>query len=112
MPTRWTRSAAARPHGAADVTDAATPDGRAGTIAATLRRLLPPRRLDIVEHVLSVLLAIQVAHMLGAANINWAAFTRYMVLRGHLADTLARGVLRIAGTLARWPASPSGLPAR
>lgn len=68
-------------------------------IAESLRRLLSPRRIDIIEHVLSVLLAILTAHILGAANINWAAFTGYMVLRGHLADTITRGVLRMAGTL-------------
>ena len=80
--------------------DAKQPNGRTRMIATTPQRLLTPRRLDIIEHVLSVLLAIVTAHAIGAANVNWAAFTGYMVLRGHLADTLTRGVLRIAGTLA------------
>ncbi|MGN5373827.1 FUSC family protein [Sphingomonas hankookensis] len=76
------------------------PEGNLPGTASTERSRLLLRRLDIGEHVLSVLLAIVIAHAIGAANVNWAAFTGYMVLRGHFADTLVRGMLRITGTLA------------
>jgi uncharacterized membrane protein YccC len=49
--------------------------------------------------VLSVLLAIVFAHLAGATNVSWAAFAGYMVMRGLAAETLVRGLLRIAGTV-------------
>lgn len=58
------------------------------------------RTIDEVEVVASVMLAIAVAHWLGAANVYWAAFAGYMVMRGHAGETLVRGLLRIAGTCA------------
>ncbi len=58
-----------------------------------------PRAVDELECVVSVLLAILTAHLIGATNISWAAFAGYMVLRGHMADTLARALLRSVGTL-------------
>src|SRR5690348_14219268 len=57
-----------------------------------------PRLVDELECVLSVLLAIVFAHALGTRNISWAAFSGYMVMRGHVSQSLLRGVLRIAGT--------------
>jgi len=54
--------------------------------------------VDELECVASVLLAILLGHLADAHNISWAAFSGYMVMRGHLADTLVRGLLRIAGT--------------
>lgn len=57
------------------------------------------RRLDEAECVASVLLSIAVAHLLGAANVAWAAFAGLLVMRGHAADTLYRGLLRITGTI-------------
>ncbi|MDR3531267.1 MAG: FUSC family protein [Rhodopila sp.] len=54
--------------------------------------------MDELECVLSVLLAIIIAHLVGAKNISWAAFSGYMVMRGHVADSLLRGVLRVLGT--------------
>lgn len=57
-----------------------------------------PRMVDELECVCSVLLAILFGHLAGAHNIAWAAFSGYMVMRGHVADTLVRGLLRIAGT--------------
>ena len=57
------------------------------------------RPIDEAECVLSVLLAILFAHLLGAANVSWAAFSGYIVMRGHAADTLTRGILRVVGTL-------------
>ncbi|WBO21665.1 FUSC family protein [Sphingomonas abietis] len=54
--------------------------------------------IDEIECICSVLLAILFAHAIGAANISWAAFSGYMVMRGHLTDSLLRGVLRIVGT--------------
>jgi uncharacterized membrane protein YccC len=53
---------------------------------------------DELECVASVLLAIAFGHLVGARNISWAAFSGYMVMRGHVSETLVRGVLRIAGT--------------
>ena len=57
-----------------------------------------PRMVDEVECVLSVLLAILLAHLIGAQNVSWAAFSGYMVMRGHVAESFVRGVLRIVGT--------------
>jgi uncharacterized membrane protein YccC len=48
--------------------------------------------------VAAVLLAIALAHLIGARHVNWAAFSGYMVMRGHWADSLGRGLLRIGGT--------------
>ncbi len=64
------------------------------------RGLLPvtPRFIDEAECVLSVLLAIGFAHLLHAQNVAWAAFSGYMVMRGHVSDSLLRGALRILGT--------------
>ena len=56
------------------------------------------RMVDEVECVLSVLLAILLAHLIGAQNVSWAAFSGYMVMRGHVAESFLRGVLRIVGT--------------
>jgi len=57
-----------------------------------------PRMVDELECAGSVLLAILFGHLAGAHNISWAAFSGYMVMRGRFADTLVRGLLRIAGT--------------
>jgi uncharacterized membrane protein YccC len=59
-----------------------------------------PRMVDEIECVLSVLLAIILAHLIGAQNISWAAFSGYLVMRGHFHDSLRRGTLRIVGTSA------------
>src|ERR1700722_12705193 len=56
------------------------------------------RLVDELECVLSVLLAIAIAHLVGARNISWAAFSGYMVMRSHVADSLVRGLLRMLGT--------------
>lgn len=56
--------------------------------------------VDEGECVASVLLAILFAHLIGASNVSWAAFSGYMVMRGHVAESLLRGVLRIVGTAA------------
>ncbi|MFT3966813.1 MAG: FUSC family protein [Sphingobium sp.] len=64
---------------------------------------LPPvtaRTVDEIECVLSVLLAIWLAHWLGATHVSWAAYAGYMVMRGHAAETVSRGLLRIIGTVA------------
>lgn len=60
----------------------------------------PQRMLDECETVLSVLLAIVIAHVVGAHNVGWAAFSGYMVMRTQLAETLSRGALRVVGTVA------------
>src|SRR5690242_21914959 len=59
-----------------------------------------PRMVDELECVLSVLLAIVFGHLAGATNISWAAFSGYMVMRGHVSESFRRGVLRILGTIA------------
>lgn len=53
-----------------------------------------------LEPVASVLLAILLAHLLGATNISWAAFAGYAVIRGLASETLTRGVRRFGGTIA------------
>ncbi|MCE7796781.1 FUSC family protein [Sphingobium sufflavum] len=65
----------------------------------SLGRHVTARTVDEVECAVSVLLAILVAHLLGASHISWAAYAGYMVMRGHVMDTLSRGMLRISGTL-------------
>ncbi|MFC3440718.1 FUSC family protein [Sphingobium rhizovicinum] len=67
---------------------------------AKLASRITQRTVDEAECVASVLLAILIAHVLGAAHVSWAAFAGYMVMRGHAAETLMRGALRIVGTLA------------
>jgi uncharacterized membrane protein YccC len=54
--------------------------------------------VDEIECVCSVLLAIVLGHLVGAVNISWAAFSGYMVMRGHVSESLRRGILRILGT--------------
>jgi uncharacterized membrane protein YccC len=56
------------------------------------------RAVDEAECVASVLLAILFSHLIGANNASWAAFSGYMVMRGHIAESLLRGVLRVIGT--------------
>ena len=69
---------------------------------AELRTLPVPgvRMIDEVECVLSVLLAILFSHAIGAENVGWAAFSGYMVMRSHLAESFTRGLLRVVGTVA------------
>lgn len=65
-------------------------------------RTLPkpgPRMIDEIECACSVLLAIAISHQIGAENVGWAAFSGYMVMRSHVAESFTRGVLRIVGTL-------------
>lgn len=58
-----------------------------------------PRMVDEIECVASVLLAIVFGHLFGAHNISWAAFSGYMVMRGHVVDSFRRGLLRVVGTV-------------
>lgn len=58
-----------------------------------------PRMVDELECVASVLLAIVLGHLADVQNISWAAFSGYMVMRGHISESLLRGVLRIIGTI-------------
>ncbi len=70
------------------------------TLASEARTLLhpSPRLIDEGECAVSVLIAIVFAHWLGAEHVSWAAFSGYAVMRGHVAETLLRGMLRIIGT--------------
>lgn len=54
--------------------------------------------VDELECVASVLLAIALGHLADVRNVSWAAFSGYMVMRGHVSETLLRGSLRIVGT--------------
>jgi uncharacterized membrane protein YccC len=56
------------------------------------------RLVDDLECVVSVLLAIGLAHLTQVENVSWAAFSGFMVMRGHVADSVLRGSLRIIGT--------------
>ena len=57
------------------------------------------RTIDEIDCVV-VLLAIAFAHLLDAGSVSWAAFSGYMVMRGHVSETFLRGFLRIVGTSA------------
>ncbi|UAK26423.1 FUSC family protein [Sphingomonas nostoxanthinifaciens] len=59
-----------------------------------------PRLADELECALSVALAIAFAHLTGAHNVSWAAFTGFVVMRGRVTESLLRGLLRIVGTIA------------
>lgn len=63
-------------------------------------RIGAERIVDLCECIASVTLAILLARAIGAANISWAAVAGYMVMRGTVGETLLRGTLRIAGTVA------------
>lgn len=54
---------------------------------------------DEVECVASVLLAIVLAHLIGAEMVAWAAFTAFVLMKGPVAETFLRAVLRMIGTL-------------
>ncbi|RZJ96273.1 MAG: FUSC family protein [Novosphingobium sp.] len=53
---------------------------------------------DELECVASVLLAIVIAHLVGAEMIAWAAFSAFVLLKGPVGETLVRAVLRMIGT--------------
>ena len=57
-----------------------------------------PRMVDEWACVASVMLAIVLAHGIGARMVGWAAFTALVLMRGTPGETMLRGVLRIVGT--------------
>ena len=57
-----------------------------------------PRLVDELACIASVLLAIALAHWIGARMVSWAAFSAFVLMRGTAAETILRGILRIAGT--------------
>jgi uncharacterized membrane protein YccC len=69
-------------------------------IRTTLKGLLTPgpRMVDELECVASVALAIPFAHLIHAHNVSWAAFTGFVLMRGHVAESFVRGIMRIVGT--------------
>lgn len=71
-------------------------------LARDLRTLFSPgpRLIDQIEAVVSVLLAIALAQLIGARNVGWAAFSGYMVIRSHISASLQRAILRVLGTTA------------
>jgi uncharacterized membrane protein YccC len=71
--------------------------------AALLRELRSltlrgPRAKEGLKPVLSVLLAVGIATILNLDDLFWAAFSGYMVMRGSIAETVPRGLMRVAGT--------------
>ncbi|MGN8140158.1 FUSC family protein [Pseudomonas sp. 22105] len=79
--------------------------GLATFLEALRNEFVAPTRLkarltDEVETLLSVLLAIAMAHYLKVENVGWAAFSGYMVMRASLHECVYRGGLRIIGTAA------------
>lgn len=56
--------------------------------------------IDEIECAASVLLAILLAHLVGAKMVSWAAFTGFVLMRGHVSETFVRAIMRIAGTTA------------
>lgn len=59
-----------------------------------------PRMADEWACVASVMLAIVFAHWIDAGMVSWAAFSAFVLLKSELSETLLRGLLRIAGTIA------------
>jgi uncharacterized membrane protein YccC len=57
-----------------------------------------PRMADEAACVASVLLAVLLAHLVGARMIGWAAFTAFVLMKGDVAETVLRGALRLVGT--------------
>jgi len=57
-----------------------------------------PRARDAAKLVISVLAAVAAATILNLDDLSWAAFSGYMVIRGSLAETFRRGLMRIVGT--------------
>lgn len=77
----------------------------ADTLRQELRTLVTPgrRMADEIECVASVMLAIVLAHLIGARMIGppmiaWAAFSAFVLMKGPVTETLLRGVLRMIGT--------------
>jgi uncharacterized membrane protein YccC len=70
------------------------------SFTAELRALVTPgpRMADEWACVASVLLAIVIAHAIGAQMVSWAAFSAFVLLKSDVSETLLRGVMRIVGT--------------
>ena len=79
-----------------------TPDMAIGRKILTreLRALVTPgpRMIDELACVASVMLAIALAHLIGAKMIAWAAFSAFVLMKGDPRETMLRGVLRVVGT--------------
>ncbi|WP_027583482.1 FUSC family protein [Bradyrhizobium sp. Ai1a-2] len=61
-------------------------------------QLSGPRAREAAKPVLSVLVAVAAATILNLDDLSWAAFSGYMVMRGGVAETFPRGLMRVAGT--------------
>lgn len=59
----------------------------------------PYRLIDQIESIVSVFLAIAIAHAFELHHVGWAAFSGYMVMRNHIRATLIRGILRVLGSV-------------
>jgi uncharacterized membrane protein YccC len=69
-------------------------------LRAEVRALFVPgiRMADELACVASVLLAVLLAHAVGAQMVGWAAFTAFVLMKGDVAETMLRGALRLVGT--------------
>lgn len=54
--------------------------------------------VDEFECIASIMLAIFLAHLIGAKTVAWAAFTALVLMRSHVSQTMLRAVMRIIGT--------------
>ncbi|WP_404480638.1 FUSC family protein [Novosphingobium sp. BL-52-GroH] len=72
------------------------------TARAEIRALVTPgpRVADEWACVASVMLAIVLAHAIGATMVSWAAFSAFVLLKSDVSETMVRGVMRIVGTIA------------
>jgi uncharacterized membrane protein YccC len=57
-----------------------------------------PRAWEPLRPVLSVLLAVTLAASLRLDDLSWAAFSAYMIMRADIAESIPRGLMRMAGT--------------
>ena len=79
--------------------DALRPIPRAFVRELQALTLHGPRAREPLKAVLSVLLAVAVAAILRLDDLSWAAFSGYMVMRADIAESIPRGMMRIAGTI-------------
>lgn len=75
--------------------------GLSDKLSQELRTAITPgrRMADELECVASVLLAIVLAHLIGAEMIAWAAFSAFVLMKGPITETILRATLRMIGTL-------------
>jgi uncharacterized membrane protein YccC len=78
--------------------EALRPIPRAFLLELRALTLYGPRARESQKAALSVLLAVAAATILQLDDLSWAAFSAYMVMRADVAETIPRGLMRVAGT--------------